>query len=184
MNRSTPRPGRRTLTAFVWLSLISAAAAGPAWSQINCGTLPQWSGTVPPVNQWHIFCGEWHGGARPQKGFHSRPGGVNPTTVARFNVTLPASAQGIYGGNWQYTGHPNTKFSTMFPDACSMAQVLQSILYANTNRIPCPPGAPHWAWCGTNGPAAATYCQSTNGTPMTIAGASAGSAVNTAFPLR
>jgi len=156
----------------------------PAVAQINCAALPQWSATAPPVNQVHIFCGEWNGGP---KGFHSRPGGLNPATVTNFTVNQPANTQGIYSGIWEYVGHPGvTKFSTMFPDACSQSQVLQSILYAAAHPIACPAGAPFWAWCGNNAPlgGGGIYCNSANGTVFVIAGASlANGNVNTAFPL-
>lgn len=170
------------------LSLVMLLSTACAHAQVNCAALPHWSGTVPAVNQTHIFCGEWDAAGGRPKGFHSRPGGLDPATVGNFAITQPANAQGVYGGLWDYAGHPvPQKFSTMFPDGCSQNQVIASIVYAALNPAPCPPGAPAWAWCGPSRPAVgpfANYCSGTNGTALTIAGASLGNGnVNTAFPL-
>lgn len=158
----------------------------PAGAQINCTTLPHWSSTTPRINQTHVFCGEWSG-SRP-KGFHSRPNGLNPSTVASFTISNPPNAQGIYDGQWTYAGHPTpTKFSTMFPDSCTQDRVVNSIVYAATYPTSCPGGAPTWAKCGPNKPASNTgnYCQAANGTIFTIAFATLSNGdVNTAFPLR
>lgn len=158
----------------------------PSLTQISCSNLNHWSRTNPPVNQPHIFCGEWSQN-RP-KGFHSRPGGVNPPTVGTFRITQSANSQGIYGGTWNYDGRSSpTKFSTMFPDRCTQTQVLNSIIYAATHQRRCPANAPSWAWCGTNAPTAnaSNYCQGSDNRLFTIAGASfSDGKINTAFPLR
>ncbi|HEY0095324.1 MAG TPA: EndoU domain-containing protein, partial [Archangium sp.] len=176
----------RTPGILAVLSLVMCLSAASAQAQVNCTTLAHWSATAPPVNQIHIFCGEWDG-TRP-KGFHSRPGGLDPVTVGTFAITQPANAQGIYGASWSYAAHPTpSKYSTMFPDTCSTAQVLNSIAYAALNPTACPSTAPTWAWCGPSRPSggnAANYCSSANGTVFTIAGASLGNGnVNTAFPV-
>lgn len=187
MKRIVMKSGPWSL-ALVVVGVAVLACGAPASGQVDCAHLPQWTNFPhpPQVNQEHIFCGEWSG-VRP-KGFHSRPGGLNPATVGAFAITQAANGQGIYGGTWSYAGHPGvTKFSTMYPDACSVAEVLKSIVYAAQNHIVCPPGAPAWAWCGYNRPngGAATYCDSTDHTRYVIAGADdADGDVNTAFPLR
>jgi Bacterial EndoU nuclease len=158
---------------------------------VDCTTLAQWTKrpTPPQVNQVHVFCGEWK--HNTPRGFHSRPGGLDPETVARFTVTQPANAQGIYGGSWSYTGHPQPpKFSTMFPDSCSMPQVLNSIVYAASHPTRCPANAPRWAVCGPNRSRSASqspglFCDSSNGTVFLMALAKLSNGhVNTAFPLR
>ena len=170
------------------LSLLGAfvLCCAPAQSQVNCSNLTRWSNTNPPVNQPHIFCGEWKNNRA--KGFHSRPAGVNPNTVENFNITQSANAQGVYGATWSYAGYGNnTKFSTMFPDSCTKNQVLNSIIYAANNQVNCPSNAPSWAWCGLNAPTgnAANYCNGDDENLFTIAGASFNDGkVNTAFPLR
>jgi hypothetical protein len=141
------------------------------------------------VNQVHVFCGEWKHNA--PAGFHARPGGLDPETVARLTVTQPANAQGIYGAAWNYVGHAqSSKFSTMFPDACTMTQVLNSIVYAATHPSRCPTHAPHWAVCGPNRPTSAvpdsgSFCMADDHTRFLIAMAKLSSGrINTAFPLR
>jgi Bacterial EndoU nuclease len=158
---------------------------------VDYATLAKWTELpVPPqVNQVHVFCGEWKHDT--PRGLHARPGGVDPETVACFTITQPANAQGIYGVSWSYAGHPQpTKFSTMFPDACSMQQDLNSIVYAARHRTRCPPNAPHWAVCGPNRPPSAAqrsgvFCGSSDGTIFMIAMARLSNGhVNSAFPLR
>lgn len=141
------------LAGIVALALAVPEGQTAAPKLVNCDRLPHWSNFAsgPQVNQPHIFCGEFSNG-RP-KGFHSRPGGTNPRTVARFQVTQPPNRRGIYGVRWSHGADPSReKFSTMFPDRCSQAQVLESIRYAARNQISCPGGAPDWAWCGYNRP--------------------------------
>jgi hypothetical protein len=173
-------------TAITLLVLSACFLALPASAQVDCNALAHWSNTVPRINQTLVFCGEWSGGA--PKDFHSRPGGLNPNTVLAFAVTQGPNAKGLYGGRWSYTGHPGvTKFSTMFPNTCSMEEVLNSILYAATNQSACPPGAPAWATCGYNKPVAADpdarYCEAADGSRFFIGMGFLGADVNTAFPL-
>src|SRR4030066_1873002 len=95
------------------------------FAQIDCDTLPHWV-TVNnglQVNQRHIFCGEWSQN-RP-KGFHSRPRGINPPTIAQLTTQSKPNAAGIYTSRWSYRNHPDkNKFSSMFPDNCTATQVL------------------------------------------------------------
>ena len=169
--------------ACLLVLMVPAVARGS-----GCNGLDPWSrfSQGPQVNQTHVFCGEYSRD-RP-KGFHSRPGGRNPTTVASLQITQSPNARGIYGIRWSHRSNPQrTKFSTMFPDRCSTDQVLNSIRYAATNRYQCPANAPRWAWCGANSPTSggSTYCQGNNGNRFTIAGAfTRRNDINTAFPLR
>ncbi|NER38046.1 MAG: EndoU domain-containing protein [Oscillatoria sp. SIO1A7] len=173
------------LAAAIGMVLFFTSTARP---QVNCSRLSHWSGSNPPVSQTHIFCGEWDSRRSRPKGFHSRPNGINPRTVANFRITQRANSQGIYGATWSYAGQSGkTKFSTMFPDRCSQQQVLKSILYAAAHRQSCPSSAPNWAWCGPSAPApkAQRYCNGNNGSVFSIAGASLRNGnINTAFPLR
>src|SRR5690242_6229309 len=86
-------------------------------AQVDCTVLPQWVKLDNGLqfNQRHVFCGEWKGDRA--KGFHSRPGGVNPEILNNFTVQDAPNAAGIYTGKWSYKNHPGrNKFSTMFPD--------------------------------------------------------------------
>jgi hypothetical protein len=178
------------LLAMALLCCISSFA-GASEVAVDCTELARWTKhpKPPQVNQAHIFCGEWKQNA--PGGFHSRPGGLDPHPVTRFTITQPANAQGIYGGSWSYTGYPRSrKFSTMFPDACSMSQVLNSIVYAATHPARCPANAPYWAICGPNRPTSTvqhsdSFCAANDGTIFLIAIAKLSNGrVNTAFPLR
>jgi hypothetical protein len=181
--------GLSLLAIAVLGSLSNAADGTPA--AIDCASLAHWTkfAQPPQVNQLHVFCGEWK--RQAPTGFHSRPAGLLPGTVAGFKVTQPANAQGVYGGSWSYAGQPHSvKFSTMFPDSCSMQQVLNSIVYAAAHPRRCPANAPDWAVCGPNRPPSTgskptTFCAADDGTVFLIAMAKlSGGRVNSAFPLR
>ena len=158
----------------------------PADAQVNCPALRHWSSSNPPVNLRHIFCGEWRNG-KP-RGFHSRPKGKNPVTIAQFVVTQPENSQGIYGGRWSYRGYSHKyKFSTFFPNPCTYSQVVHSIIYAANHLTFCPEGVPNWANCGPNRPeeSGVGYCQAKDDSIFTVAlGLLNNGNVNTAFPLR
>jgi len=160
------------------------------FAQIDCNTLPHWV-TVNnglQVNQRHIFCGEWNQN-RP-KGFHSRPGGINPSTIAQLTIQSKPNAAGIYTSRWSYRNHPDkNKFSSMFPDNCTATQVLNSISHATANSgAKCPSGSPDWTQCGQNKPESdqeenPQYC-SKDGKFFTIGFAPAKEGkINTAFPI-
>ena len=169
----------------LFLLPLSASAA------IDCATLPHWVTLKNglQMNQNHIFCGEWKDN-RP-KGFHSRPGGANPMTIRSFSVQDPPDSAGIYTGKWSHKNDPGrSKFSSMFPDNCSIEQVLNSISHASANpERSCPMGSPRWVKCGKNKPAFDTkelsgYC-SNNGKFFLIGFSEPkDNKINTAFPLR
>ena len=178
------------LLGLVVLGSISISAGASAGA-VDCTKLAHWTKRPKPpqVNQVHVFCGEWKHSA--PTGFHSRPGGLDPVTVTQFTITQPANAQGIYGGSWSYTDHSRSpKFSTMFPDTCSLPQVLNSIVYAATHPSRCPANAPQWTVCGPNRPTSSVqnlgpFCAADDDTIFLIATAKLSSGrVNTAFPLR
>jgi len=160
-------------------------------AQVDCSALPHWKTLENQleINQKHVFCGEWD--RNRAKGFHSRPDGINPSTVAAFTVQDKPNAAGIYTGRWSYKGRDGrNKFSSMFPDSCSVKQVLNSIAYAAEHQYKCPGGAPNWAQCGPNQPnmganevVADKYCAVGN-QRFTISFAPPRSGrINTAFPL-
>jgi hypothetical protein len=182
------RLGRIFLIGLLALFLLPTHALAEG---VDCAALLHWTilDNGLQMNQQHVFCGEWSGG-RP-KGFHSRPGGVNPATVREFTVQDSPNSAGIYTGKWSYNNGPGkSKFSSMFPDTCSAGQVLKSISHASAHPDACPTGAPGWAKCGKNRPASVArealpgYC-SHDGQPFPIAfAAPQGGRINTAFPLR
>ncbi len=158
-----------------------------AWAQADCESQPHWVklDNGLQLNQRHVFCGEWNQN-RP-KGFHARPGGINPAAVARFDIQSKPNAAGVYTGRWSYKKHPDkNKFSSMFPDNCTAAQVINSIGHAVAQPgAQCPPGSPDWVRCGYNKPdgEASQYCSS-GGMRFVIGFAPPKDGkVNTAFPI-
>ncbi len=160
-----------------------------AQAEVDCTTLPHWVELKNglQMNQKHLFCGEWKRGRA--KGFHSRPDGKNPATVAAFTVQDHPNKAGIYTGRWSYQNHSDkNKFSSMFPDSCSTEQVLNSISHASSNtNTSCPKGSPNWTQCGQNKPSSAennsSYC-SINDKRFTIGYAPPQNGkINTAFPI-
>ncbi len=171
---------------LLWVGLFFFT--GSAASETDCEDIAHWSDTNPPVNQQHVFCGEWNRRKNRPAGYHSRPGGKNPATVGRLKITQRPNTQGIYGVRWSYAGHAERqKFSSMFPDTCSREQVLKSIIYAAKHQKPCPPGAPHWTRCGSNRPDnnSEGYCEALDGRFFTIGFATLRNSnkINTAFPI-
>lgn len=130
------------------------AAAQVACPQAN-------SGGAPVVHNQHIFCGEVAGGRA--KGFHSRPGGVNPASVTNTPAPVPRAPSGVYNlSNFNITQGGATAqkaLSTMFPDACSQANVIAAIQNAVNNATVGGHGAgqfqgPSGASCQAGAPAA------------------------------
>lgn len=142
---------------------------------INCATLNDWSEKIYSyrVNLHHIFCGELNK-RKKAVGFHSRPGGNNPSTWVSDEVKASANAQGIYElKNIKLKLPANSaspkikikKRSTMFPDSCSQNQVVNSIVYARRFSGQCQ--YTKSAFCGPNAPAAlsehdSSYCVADN----------------------
>lgn len=167
----------------------SAGTTNTGKETVTCPS-HQWvkAGNGIEVNYAHIFCGELNNKGRVV-GFHSRPQGSDPSTVANVRITQKPNKQGLYAGQWELVGNKgDNKFSTFYPDHCTPTQVINTIGYAARNPQDCPKSAPNWAWCGANAPKqddAEAYCRSADGTPFLIAGASSSrGGVNTAFPLR
>jgi len=181
----------QTIRATLFCAILVVGliiCAEPAGSEMDCAAIPRWSKTDPPVNQVHVFCGEWHKRKNRPAGLHARPAGNTPATVGTLKITQKPDAKGLYGVRWSYAGHPGRqKFSSMFPDTCSRSQVLKSIVYAANHPKPCPAGAPRWAQCGPNRPAWGSqgYCEASDNSIFTIAFAKLKNSnkVNTAFPL-
>lgn len=172
--------------------LVSLSFMHAAWAAVDCATLPRWVRMENGVrlNQAHVFCGEESEGRA--KGLHARPGGKNPATVRDFTIQDFPDSTGIYSGRWSHVRSPGRgKFSSMFPDNCSVDQILKSVSHASSHpERSCPPGAPGWIRCGRNRPAdpaaggLANYC-SRDGTFFLIGFSEPWNGrINTAFPIR
>lgn len=104
---TTQNPRRKVAKFINILGLFIATVAvflfagyGPGKAS-NCLNSSDWVTAYNnrQVNHTHIFCGELNRRGR-LVGFHSRPGGRNPATVAGFNITQAPNSQGIYAGEW------------------------------------------------------------------------------------
>jgi hypothetical protein len=113
---------------------------------------------APAVNNQSIFCGDVSGQPNRAKGFHSRPGGLNPNSVSSIGapIAIPSAPTGIYRlQNFNITQNGVTRvkaISVMFPDACSQAAVLAAIRNAAAGA------SPNQQFHGMSGPA----CQAGN----------------------
>jgi len=136
------------------LTFSHTASAQVACPQAN-------SGGAPVVHNQHIFCGEINNGGRAV-GFHSRPGGINPATVTNTGAPVPRAPTGVYNlQNFNITQGGVTRqktLSTMFPDACSQANVIAAIQNAVLHATQ--GGAPGGGFRGPSG----ASCQA--GTPL------------------
>lgn len=172
---------KKLVSLFAYALLTLGLSSGTAWAQCP---IAQWSNTVPAINQLHIFCGEISNNGVP-KGYHSKVY-APPTDVVTAVQDGPVSASGVYDGQVSFVNH-TSKFSTFFPNACTQAQILASVVYANANRRVPQPAVP-WGFVGPSAPAqgGAQYCLGANGTPIDIRFAVLPNStnINTAFPYR
>ena len=88
-----------TLSMLIGLIFFACSVA----SEMDCAKISHWSATNPPINQQHVFCGEWNKRKNRPAGFHSRPAGENPATVGTLKITQQPDAKGIYGVRWSST---------------------------------------------------------------------------------
>lgn len=142
-----------------------------------------WSATNPPVNVRHVFCGEFNNQGRPT-GLHSMAIVNTSAIILGVNNPVPLG-NGIFNATVTFTnnGIQSQKLSTFFPNACSQAQITNSIVYAANHQIG--PALP-WGVLGPSAPQANdnNYCLGSNGQPITIRMGliNNNSQVNTAFP--
>ncbi len=138
-----------------------------------------WSDTEPAVNLKHIFCGESHNGRN--KGFHSIALIASSETVSEIFKKKPLRG-GIYNARVRFD-NGKSKFSTFFPDHCSVKAITRSVVYAANHSTG---KHPQWGILGKSAPKANSkgYCLQDNGKPFTIRMGmiKRGSRVNTAFP--
>jgi len=94
----------------------------------------KWSDTSPNINQWHIFDGEINRSGKPV-GFHSRPGGRDPSIARIKSIRDKPNRAGVYTANIEIRdgNQWKGKFSSFFPDSMSREEVLTAILNAYDN---------------------------------------------------
>lgn len=112
----------------------AALSNGQSGDAIDVEALPKWSSTSPEINLHHVFAGEINKRGKPT-GFHSRPGGADPSTAKVVNVRDKPNSLGVYtatiavrdGGQWK------EKFSSFFPDSFSQQEVVDAVIHAYSN---------------------------------------------------
>jgi hypothetical protein len=125
--------GELTLKEFGKSNADSGKAAGSS-NTAGYQSGAKWSKTSPAINLHHVFEGEINRKGRPV-GFHSRPGGVDPSTARLVRIRDKPNNQGVYtamievrdGSRWL------EKFSSFFPDSMSAEQVTDAVLNAYRN---------------------------------------------------
>lgn len=167
------------LSKTILSTLVLFTAALNVHAELSCASpLVEWSDTTPAVNLKHIFCGESHNGKL--KGFHSKAliASSEVSTVTNIEVLTG----GIYNGQSQFK-QGGSKFSTFFPDHCTLATITRSVVYAATHKTG---NHSQWGILGQSAPVTnnSGYCLTTEGQAFTIRmGLIHGnSKVNTAFP--
>ena len=182
----------RQITGLMMAMLFLVILQDGAGAGQLCPSNPHWSKTDPAINLDHVFCGEVKSNGKAS-GFHARPNGINPPSIAGVEITQPANDNGIYAGMVRFaspSGREPVKFSSIFPDSCSHDQIVTSILHAHANRMDCPAGSPGWWQCGPNRPdtngAHEMFCVGDDpDQTFTIAiGLLRDGRINTAFPMR
>jgi len=161
------------------LVLLLTAFGAPAVAQDCRDRGFHWSDDKPAVNRLHVFCGEIRKG-RP-KGFHSTR--LLDTSAVVTEVTGRSNERnGIYDATVRFR-NDTAKFSTFFPDTCTVDQLVASIHYAATHVER---DHPQWGKLGPSAPEQTDdggYCLDANGDPFEIRmGLLSDGRVNTAFP--
>lgn len=94
----------------------------------------KWSDTRPAINMHHVFEGEINRKGKPV-GYHSRPGGKDPSGARVVSVRDQPNSKGVYTANIEVRdgNQWKQKFSSFFPDSMSQQQVVDAILHAYNN---------------------------------------------------
>ncbi len=139
-------PSPRNACVAALFAVVLAVACEPAAAPDCRDSGFHWSDHRPAINARHVFCGEIRKG-KP-KGFHSTRLRDSSEVVVGVRG-ISRSPEGIYTGTVVFAGGL-TKFSTFFPDACTVDQVLASIHHAS-NHIE--GDHPAWGYLGPSAPA-------------------------------
>lgn len=168
----------RRLLAAVCFAAPLLLAAGAQAQTLDCRRA-HWMGRDPAVNVGHIFCGEIK---RRPDGYHSEA--IQPTPLVNGVADRQPIGRGLYNGTVLFADGER-KFSTFYPRACSIGQIVASIRFAASQ--PPRPKRNGWGFVAPSAPddaaAGGEFCLADDGRPFTIryARMSRGD-VNTAFP--
>jgi hypothetical protein len=96
----------------------------------------EWSDTQPAVNLEHIFEGQVNRRGKPV-GFHSRPGGEDPSGARVVRIVEGPNRSGVYIADVEIrngSGRWLKKRSTFYPDRLSREDVVAAVLHAWSQR--------------------------------------------------
>lgn len=141
-----------------------------------------WSATEPSINLRHVFCGDINRRGRVV-GFHATLAVGQPGVPVIVEGSVePSVSTGVFTADIRFPDG-RTKFSTFFPEPCSEAQIVASILHAASRSQPTEP----WGFVGPSAPNdgdMAGYCLD-DSAPFPIRIGTLGEEndrINTAFP--
>lgn len=114
-----------------------APASAPAPAEpVETEAGEEWSDTDPAINLAHIFEGEINRRGKAV-GFHSRPGGDDPSGARVMDVVDGPNGEGVYIADVEIrnrSGRWLRKRSTFFPDDLERDEVVEAILRAWEDR--------------------------------------------------
>jgi hypothetical protein len=111
----------------------AGAPAGAPQADLGDG---EWSDTRPAVNLEHIFEGQVNRRGKPV-GFHSRPGGKDPSGARVVRIVEGPNRTGVYVADVEIrndSGRWLRKRSTFYPDRLSREEVVAAVLHAWSHR--------------------------------------------------
>lgn len=111
------------------------APAPAAEPEVDLGD-GKWSDTRPAINLEHIFEGEVNKRGKPV-GFHSRPGGKDPSGARVVRIVEGPNQAGVYVADVEIrndSGRWLKKRSTFYPDRLSREEVVAAVLHAWNQR--------------------------------------------------
>jgi hypothetical protein len=129
---SPPDPGSPPAAAAPAPAPAGAPAPAP---EVDLGD-GEWSNTRPAVNLEHIFQGQVNKRGKPV-GFHSRPGGEDPSGARVVRIVEGPNRAGVYIADVEIrngSGRWLKKRSTFYPDRLSREEVVAAILHAWNQR--------------------------------------------------
>lgn len=163
------------------LGLCLTGSMAQAEAAMSCADEAfQWSDGKPRINLRHILCGEIKKNGDPV-GLHSKALVATSKIIAGIDAQ-PTQPDGLYGATVRFE-NGTSKFSTLYPDNCTPAQITASIRYAFANQSG---SAKPWGFLGCSAPAVPTaeQCTGPKGQRFVIRfGLNKEGDINTAFPL-
>lgn len=171
----------RIRATLATLALCLIAGVAQAQTAMTCADEAfQWSDGKPRINLRHILCGEINKKGDPV-GMHSKALLSTSKIIAGLDAQ-PVQPNGLYGATVRFE-NGTSKFSTLFPDNCTPAQIIGSVRYAAANQTG--PAKP-WGFLGCSAPTVPTaeQCTGPKGERFVIRfGLNKEGDINTAFPL-